>query len=74
MGLFDRFRGEPHSRVRMVASVGGHVAGELYDVPVSVADRWIARGYALGNFSRPYDEHELAALRGNSAQVVNLGG
>lgn len=72
MGLLDRFRGEPRARVRMVASVGAHVAGEQYDVPVTLADQWIARGYAEGNFSRHYEEHELAALRGNS-QVVSLG-
>jgi hypothetical protein len=71
MGLFDRFRGAPRARVRMIASVGDHVAGEQYDLPVDIADRYLARGYAAGDFSRHYEAHELHALRGNS-QVVSL--
>ena len=72
MGLIDRFRREPRSRVRMLLSVGEHEAGEAYDVPVPVADRWIARGYAEGDMSRHYAPEELAALRGNDTQVVKL--
>lgn len=72
MRLFERFRrGEPTSRVRMVLSVANFPAGEQFDVPVSVADEWIARGYAEGNLSREFTAEELAALRAN-VQVVEL--
>lgn len=71
MGLFDRFRGEPRTRVLMHASVGDFVSGEQYDVPVSLADQWIARGYAEGDMSRSFSEDELAALRSN-VQVVTV--
>lgn len=74
MGLRDMFRREPTTRVQMTVSVDtDHVAGESYDVPVEVADRYIARGYATGTMSREYDEHELPALRGNP-QTVTFGG
>ena len=74
MGLFDRLRrehGAPVARVHMILSVGRHVAGEQYDLPVEVADRYVARGYAEGNLSREYTGDELVALRGNP-QVVRL--
>jgi hypothetical protein len=71
MGLFDRFRREPVARVRMVLSVGEFPAGEQFDVPVPVADQWIARGYAEGNLSREFTSEELAELRAN-VQVVKL--
>lgn len=72
MTLLDSLLGrEPRSRVRMIASVGEFVAGEAYDVPASTADQWIARGYADGDFSRPYSEDELPALRGN-VQTVSV--
>lgn len=70
--LIERLRREPRARVRMIHSVGEHVAGEQYDIPVTLADQWLARGYVEGEFSRHYEEHELAALRGNR-QVVSLG-
>jgi len=71
MGLFDRFRGEPRARVRMIVSVGDHVAGEQYDLPVTLADRYVVRGYAEGALSRMYSEDEMTLLRGNP-QVVSL--
>ena len=56
----------------MLPSVGSdHVAGEQYDLPVSVADRYVARGYAEGKLSREYSADELVALMGNP-QVVRL--
>lgn len=62
--------GEPTSRVSMRMSVGEHAAGEKYDIPVTLADQWIARGYCDGNLSQPYTDDELAALRGNNITVV----
>lgn len=73
MGLFDRLRREPGvsvSRVRMRLSVGDHVAGEQYDLPLEVADRYIVRGYAQGDLSREFSAEEIADLRGNPQVVV----
>lgn len=71
MGLLDRFRSDPASRVRMIASVDQYVAGEQYDLPVGVADRFIVRGYAEGELSREYDPSEIHALSVN-AQTVGV--
>lgn len=71
MSLIAKLRG--HRRVQMVASVGEHVAGRQYDLPVEVADRYVARGYATGSLSREYSADELQQLKGNP-QVVKLGG
>lgn len=71
MGLFDRFRRDPVARVRMLVSVGDHVAGEQYDLPLGVADRYVARGYAEGSLSREYGRDELQELLG-TPQVVSL--
>jgi hypothetical protein len=74
MGLFRRLLGEsssPVARVRMIASVDSHVAGEQYDLPLEIADRYIVRGYAEGNLSREFSDDEMLALRGNP-QVVGL--
>lgn len=73
MGLMERLglRREPVMRVRMVVSVAEYVAGQSYDIPVDLADRFIARNYAEGSLSRAYGEDELQGLRG-SAQVVRL--
>lgn len=62
--------GEPVRRVSMIASVGELEAGRVYDIPVTLADMYIARGYANGQLSRDYADHELAALRANSQTVV----
>jgi hypothetical protein len=70
MGFFDRFRGQPHTRVRMKVSTTDYIAGEQYDIPVELADQYIARGYADGDFSRHYAEDELHALRGNQQTVA----
>lgn len=76
MGLFQFLRGadqQPTIRVRMIASVdAAHVAGEQYDLPVDLADRYIARGYAEGVLSRAYSEDELVALKGNDSQIVGI--
>jgi hypothetical protein len=74
MGLFDMFRREPTIRVEMIVSAAEYVAGIAYDLPVEIADRFIARGYARGEYSRTYDEHELSALRGNDHQSVSIVG
>lgn len=71
MGLLQHFKREPVTRVRMVNSVDEFVAGEQYDIPVEVADRFIVRGYAEGSLSRDYSEDERAALHANH-QVVNV--
>jgi len=71
MGLLSMFRRGPVSRVRMIASVDEFVAGEQYDIPVEVADRFIVRGYAEGQLSREYSAEEHAALHSNH-QVVTL--
>lgn len=75
MGLMDRLglRREPTSRVRMLVSVDVYVAGEQYDIPVELADRFIARGYVDGSLSRDYLPDELAALRGNPQVVTPVG-
>ena len=71
MGLLDRFRREPTSRVLMRVSVDEFPAGEQFDLPVEVADRFIIRGYAEGELSREYDADERNAMHANS-QVVGV--
>jgi hypothetical protein len=56
--------------VRMVNSVGEHIAGEEYDLDTETADRFILLGYAEGAVSRPYSDDELAALAA-TRQVVS---
>jgi hypothetical protein len=73
MGFFDLFKREPTARVLMLLSVDQFPAGESFDLPVEVADRFIIRGYASGELSREYSEEELVALHRNH-QVVNIGG
>jgi len=71
MSLLRKLWGrEPHARVTMIASVGELEAGRTFDIPVTLADQYIARGYAEGALSREYADHELAALRANSQTVV----
>jgi hypothetical protein len=60
---------EPHVRVKMLVSVGNMPAGEQFDIPVSVADKFIARGYAEGHPSREFSAEELSALRSNHQTV-----
>jgi hypothetical protein len=71
VGLLNHFRREPVARVHMVNSVDEFVAGESYDIPVEVADRFIIRGYATGQLSREYSPEEHAALHANH-QVVSI--
>jgi hypothetical protein len=73
MGLLDLFKREPTSRVTMILSVDQFPAGESFDLPVEVADRFIIRGYATGDLSREYTPEEQSALHRNH-QVVNVGG
>lgn len=74
MGLLHLVRrgGGSNRRVLMVNSVGDLVAGETYDIPAELADRFIARGYAKGEYSQAYTPNDLAALRGNNHQTVTL--
>ena len=69
MGLIDRFRREPTTRVHMLLSVDEFTAGENYDIPVEVADRFIIRRYAEGNLSREYSAEEQAVLHQNHQTV-----
>jgi hypothetical protein len=56
----------------MLASVDDqHVAGEQYDLPVELADRYVIRGYAEGALSRDYTPAEISELGGNP-QVVSF--
>lgn len=72
MGLLEKlWRREPHARVRMILSVGELPAGEQFDLPVEVADRFIIRGYAEGQLSREYSPEEKTALHQNH-QVVGV--
>lgn len=57
-------------RVVMRVSVDHLEAGKAVDLPADVADQLIARGYADGELSRHFEEHELAALRANNQTVV----
>lgn len=72
MSLLRKILGFPgnHRRVFMNVSVDHLVAGHAYDLPAPVADQLIARGYAEGELSRHYEDHELAALRANNQTVV----
>lgn len=73
MGLLERLgiRSSDNTRVKMLVSVDSHVAGEQYDLPKELSDRYIIRGYAEGDLSRPYDAEERQAMAVNS-QVVGL--
>jgi len=75
MGLLDKLRKESRSRVRMLHSVAGPgldlVAGEPYDLPVSVADEFIIKGYAEGDLTREYSSDEITELHAQR-QVVNI--
>jgi hypothetical protein len=71
MGLLDLFRSEPTIRVHMLLSVDEFPAGENFDLPVEVADRFIIRNYAVGELSREYTAEERNAMHANS-QVVSV--
>lgn len=58
------------TKVRMVASVDEYVAGKCYRLEKSLADRFIARGYASGTLSRAYSEDELADMRANQQTIL----
>ncbi len=72
MSLRNLFRrGDPVSRVRMINSVDDQIAGLVYELPCAVADAYIARGYAEGNYSRSYYADEVTELRSND-QIVGI--
>lgn len=73
MGLLNRMFGvgTPTSRVQMIASVDSYVAGEQYDIPVELADRFIVRGYASGALSKEHTPEERATINANH-QTVGL--
>lgn len=61
------------NRVHMVASVGtDHVAGNSYDLDGFVADLYIARGYATGEYSRVMTDDEIRELRSDQLQEVRI--
>lgn len=72
-GLSSLFRRGSRIRVRMINSVDEYVAGEQYDLPSDLADRFILRGYASGELSRNYSVDERAAMSANH-QEVRIGG
>jgi len=59
-------------KVRMINSVGEHVAGEEYDLDAETADRFILLGYADGVLSGEWSDEEKAALQAQH-QAVGLG-
>ena len=58
-------------RVKMVNSVGEHVAGEEYDLDDETSDHFVMLGYADGELSHEYTLEELAAERAKH-QAVSL--
>ena len=48
--------------VTMINSVDEYVAGEQYDLDPETADRFVLKGYALGDVSRDYTPEEIEAL------------
>ena len=60
----------------MVNSVGEYVAGEEYELDDEVSDRFVALGYAEGDWAGDYDEEtqrQLVAMHRESVQEVSLG-
>lgn len=73
MGLLERLGIRPSgtTRVTMLVSVDEHIAGESYDLPKELSDRYILRHYADGNLSRVYGDEEMHSMTVNS-QVVGV--
>ena len=71
MGLLEVLGIRPGgtTRVSMLKSVDQHVAGQKYDLPKELSDRYVLRGYAEGDLSREYSDQEVHAMLVNS-QVV----
>ena len=57
------------SKVKLIHSVGEHVAGEEIELPDDEADRYVVLGYAEGQLSRDYDEQEQQALLATRQEV-----
>lgn len=68
MALRDWFRGNKPPTTRVVMNVSTAtpefdlVAGEKYNLPVELADVFIAKGYAHGETSRDIPAEEIADL------------
>ena len=61
------------SRVHMLVSVDEYQAGRSFRIPAKTADRFIARGYSEGEFSREYSVEELDELKSNPlSQVISV--
>jgi len=56
----------------MINSVDEYVAGEEYDLDDEVSDRFIALGYAEGEYSREIGEDEFATLVDQGHQTVGV--
>jgi hypothetical protein len=59
------------TKVLMVVSVGDMPAGTHQKLAPELADEFIVKGYAEGELSRDYLDHEVAALKGPT-QTVSL--
>ncbi len=57
------------STVRMLNSVGEHVAGQQYEFEDELADRFILLGYADGRLSRDYSVDERNELQAGHQEV-----
>jgi len=55
--------------VKMINSVGEHVAGTEVELPDEEADRYIVLGYAEGRLSREITDEERDKLRTNHQEV-----
>jgi hypothetical protein len=56
-------------KVKMINSVGEHVAGEEVDLDADTADRFILLGYAEGDPSREYTAEERQSLAASNQEV-----
>jgi hypothetical protein len=57
------------TKVKMINSVGEHVAGEEYDLDDETSDRFILLDYATGDLSRDYSGEEVDAIQADHQQV-----
>ena len=59
-------------KVRMIHSVGEHVAGTEVDLPDEEADRFVLLGYAEtdGDISRAYSDEEREAILATNQAVT----
>jgi hypothetical protein len=57
------------STVKMINSVGEHVAGTEVKLDPDEADSFILKGYAEGELSREFSDEEREAHRGRTQEV-----